>query len=130
MVAAGEASGNMALAFDRLARLTRQQTEIRTRILGALTYPAVLMCLCLAVMVTMFTFVLPRFSEMFEALDVQLPLTTRAMIASSRWAASHVPYVLLGLAAGVGGRCHVHGAGELHHLFAGDSHVAGGRDVI
>ncbi len=89
MVAAGEASGDMARSFDRLASLMRQQQEIRNRVVGALTYPAVLMCLCMGVLTVLFTFVLPRFAVMFEALDVELPTTTSIMIRASRWAGAH-----------------------------------------
>ncbi len=103
MVMAGEASGNLGLAFDRLANLTRQQMDIRNRVVGALTYPAVLMVLCIGVMTTLFTFVLPRFAEMFEALDVALPATTAIMINASKWFRQNTIYVLAGLLVIVGG---------------------------
>ncbi len=102
MVAAGEASGNMSLAFDRLARMTRQQAEIRSRIVGAMTYPAVLMTLCVSVLLTLFTVVLPRFAEMFESLDVPLPTTTAILIKSSRWVGTHIPLVVMAVAFVVG----------------------------
>lgn len=103
MVAAGEASGNMGQAFDRLASLARQQHGIRSRVLGALTYPAVLMLLCCGVVVTLFTFILPRFAEMFTSLDVDLPATTALLIDASQWAHNHILLVLGMLAAaGVG----------------------------
>ena len=103
MVAAGEASGDIGLAFDRLAALSRQQQEVRSRVIGALIYPAVLMLLCLGVVVALFSFVLPRFAEMFEALDVELPATTAVLIAASNWAQSNWPYVLGAVVAAGGG---------------------------
>jgi len=99
MIAAGETSGEMGLAFERLAVLTRQQQDIRNRVIGALTYPAVLTLLCLAVVVVLFSFVLPRFAEMFEVLNVELPAATAMLVWASDWFVDHWPY-LLGAAAG------------------------------
>lgn len=103
MVAAGEASGNIGLAFERLAILTRQQQEIHSRVVGALTYPAVLVLLCMGVLTTLFSFVLPRFAEMFETLGVELPTSTRVLITSSRWAGAHWHLLLVLAAATAGG---------------------------
>ncbi|UCD30570.1 MAG: type II secretion system F family protein [Planctomycetota bacterium] len=94
MIAAGEASGDLELAFERLAILTRQQQDIRNRVIGALTYPAVLLLLCFGVVMTLVTFVLPRFSEMFETLEVDLPFITAFMIATSKWSLTNWPYLL------------------------------------
>ncbi len=94
MVAAGEASGNLGLAFERLAALTRQQQDIRNKVIGALTYPAVLMLMCLGVIVALFTFILPRFAEMFETMGVDLPPTTALMIHSATWSRQHGILVL------------------------------------
>jgi len=101
MVTAGEASGELGLAFDRLAALTRQQQEIRNRVVGAVSYPIVLSVLCMGVMGILFAFILPRFAEMFEALDVDLPVSTSMLIAASQWSQAHWPYLLAGSAAAV-----------------------------
>ncbi|GMU20031.1 MAG: pilus assembly protein PilC [Phycisphaerae bacterium] len=103
MVSAGEASGNVGQSFERLTVLTRQQQEIRQRVLGAISYPAVLVLLCIAVLITLFSFVLPRFAEMFETVGVDLPASTRLMIDSSAWIRGHLLLVLGGLAGAGGG---------------------------
>jgi len=101
MVTAGEASGELGVAFDRLAVLTRQQQEIRNRVVGAMSYPIVLSVLCMGVMVILFAFILPRFAEMFEVLGVDLPVSTAMLIAASNWSQAHWPYLLSGTAAAV-----------------------------
>lgn len=103
IVSAGEASGNMSQAFDRLTKLVRQKQEIRNRVVGALAYPAVLVVLCANVLVVLFTFVLPRFAEMFETVGVELPTSTKVLIVSSRWIGGHWPLLTGGLAAAVVG---------------------------
>lgn len=89
MVAAGEASGNVALAFERLGVLTRQQQEIRNRVVGAMAYPALLSLLCVAVIGIMLVFVMPRFADMFDNLGVDLPFTTAVLIDTSAWIRAH-----------------------------------------
>ena len=97
MVTAGEASGELAVAFDRLAELTLQQQAIRNRVIGAISYPATLLVLCGGVLLVLLTFILPRFAEMFEALDLTLPVTTSLMISGSLWAQAHWAWVLGGV---------------------------------
>ena len=89
MVAAGEASGDVAPAFDRLATITSRQRELRNRVVGAMTYPALLSLLCVGVVAGVFTFVLPRFAELFENLDAELPFLTQVMITASGWWLDH-----------------------------------------
>ena len=103
MISAGEASGDLGLAFERLAHLTRQQQEIRNRVIGAMAYPALLVVLCTVVLAALFTFVLPRFAEMFETVGAELPASTRMLIDSSQWVRSHWKLALAGLAIAAGG---------------------------
>jgi type II secretory pathway component PulF len=50
--------------------------------------------MCVGVITVLFTFVLPRFAEMFKTLDVQLPATTAIMINASEWARANTIYVV------------------------------------
>ncbi|MCL4219964.1 MAG: type II secretion system F family protein [Phycisphaerales bacterium] len=80
LVRAGESSGGLEKMLDRMARLARQQEKVTSAILGSMLYPAVLMVVSVCVLVLMLTFVLPRFTTMFEALDAPLPATTEALL--------------------------------------------------
>lgn len=81
LVRAGETSGGLDKMLDRLAKLSRQQERITSAILGSMLYPAVLMFVSVVVLILMLTFVLPRFTSMFEALDAPLPATTELLLA-------------------------------------------------
>lgn len=89
VVAAGEASGDVARSFARLANLMNQQQQIRNRVVGALAYPCLLLMMCVGVLIIMFTFVLPRFAEMFHTLDADLPFTTAILLSVSDWCRAH-----------------------------------------
>jgi type II secretory pathway component PulF len=83
LISAGEAGGNLDVMLQRLAELTERQARTRSTVIGALTYPAVLVVLCLAVLGAVFSFVLPRFAGMFRSLEVPLPASTEVMLALS-----------------------------------------------
>jgi type II secretory pathway component PulF len=89
MVAAGEAGGTLPEMLDRLAGLLESRLHVRRTIIAALVYPCLLTCLAVAVLSLLLLFVIPRFAELFAALDVPLPPSTRTLISLSaalqRW---------------------------------------------
>ena len=104
IIAAGESGGNLPIMLDRLAGLTQKRLHIRSSVLGALIYPCLLLVVALAVLTTMMLFVIPRFAELFETLDVPLPPSTGVLITLSTalrnyaWA---LGIGIVGLAGGV-----------------------------
>jgi type II secretory pathway component PulF len=80
LIAAGEASGNMGVMLERLCSLVQKQLHLRRTIVGAMIYPCLLVFVGLGVLTLMLLFVLPRFVELFNTLDVKLPPTTRVLV--------------------------------------------------
>ncbi|MEO0476240.1 MAG: type II secretion system F family protein [Planctomycetota bacterium] len=83
IIKAGEESGSLPTMLDRLAILTRKQVQVRSQIGGALIYPCLLIFISIAVLAIMLTVVMPRFTGMFESLDVPLPTTTVMLMSMS-----------------------------------------------
>ncbi|HOW72013.1 MAG TPA: type II secretion system F family protein [Phycisphaerae bacterium] len=103
LTAAGESTGQMPGAFTQLADYTRKQQEIRQRLIGALTYPAVLVLMCFGVMGGLFGFVLPRFRSLFSTLGADLPASTRIMMDLSDVIGNHWLVVLVAIAGTAAG---------------------------
>ncbi|MFN0132179.1 MAG: type II secretion system F family protein [Phycisphaerales bacterium] len=105
LVRAGESSGKLDQMLTRLAELTKQQLRIRQQVIGAMVYPCLLVVVSFGVLGVMLLFVLPKFTGLFDTLKMELPPTTKFLMALS---ASLVEwwYVYLGLivSAVVGGR--------------------------
>ncbi len=80
VVEAGEASGTLENMMSRLVVMLRKQLQLRRMIIGALTYPLLLIVLSFAVVILMLVFVVPRFGLMFSSLDAELPPTTKVML--------------------------------------------------
>jgi len=83
MIRAGESSGALDVVLYRLADFTESQARLRSKILGTLTYPAVMLVIAGLVMGILFTVVIPKITKIFEDTKVVLPWTTRFLIAFS-----------------------------------------------
>lgn len=83
LVAAGESGGQLDAMLQRLSILTQQQAAMKSQLIGAMVYPALLSIVAISVFFLMTAFVVPRFSGLFETLDVPLPATTGALLALS-----------------------------------------------
>lgn len=103
LVAAGESGGKLDVMLDKLASLLRQQQHVRSTVIGALIYPALLIVVSVSVLGAMLGFVMPRFAGLFQTLDMPLPPTTKALMAISNGLVSYWWGVVPGLAAAVVG---------------------------
>jgi len=83
LVAAGESGGHMETMLTRLASLLRQQQHVRSSLTGAMIYPVLLIFVAVGVLGLMLLFVLPRFTGLFETLDMSLPPSTQVMLVIS-----------------------------------------------
>lgn len=83
MVRAGEASGSLENSLTRMAIQFEKDAKLKGIVKKAMMYPIVLLCVMIGVIIVMLTFVIPSFMTMFEDLDSELPVTTRAILAMS-----------------------------------------------
>jgi type IV pilus assembly protein PilC len=85
MIKAGEASGALDDTLDRLAMQFEKQSETRSKIVSALTYPMVLGVIAIGVIIFLLVGVVPTFVAMFSDFGAQLPLITRFVLGASEW---------------------------------------------
>jgi general secretion pathway protein F len=83
LVRAGEASGALAPVLARLAEHTEASAALRERLRAALVYPAIMTAATGAVVLFLVFWVLPQVAELFDAAGTPLPLTTRALMATT-----------------------------------------------
>jgi general secretion pathway protein F len=80
MVRAGEASGALDKVLVRLADFTEAQAKLRSKVTGAMLYPAIMLGVGGLIMVILFVVVIPRITKIFEQVKAELPLQTRLLI--------------------------------------------------
>lgn len=95
MMAAGEVSGKLEDSLLQIERQMKRTHELRSKIRGALIYPAILIVALIAIGVEMMIFVLPRLLVVFKEVNAELPLPTRVLIAMSDFLVAHGLLVLV-----------------------------------
>ncbi len=83
LVEAGEATGSLETAFERMALQFEKEAKLKAIIKKATIYPIIVMIVAIGVIVAMMTFVIPNFMSMFEDMDVEMPTMTKAVVAMS-----------------------------------------------
>jgi type IV pilus assembly protein PilC len=96
MVSAGEASGNLDGVLNRVAEYQEKADQLRRKVMGALTYPAIVAMIAIGMTAVMLTFIIPTFAQMFIDLGGQLPLPTRIVMGISNFFRHFLPLILLG----------------------------------
>ncbi|MFV0342915.1 MAG: type II secretion system F family protein [Anaerocolumna sp.] len=98
MIEAGEASGNLEVAFERMAVHFEKDSKLRARMKKAMIYPAIVGIVAVLVIFLMMLVVIPNFMSMFQDLDIEMPALTKAVIATSEFFQSKWYFILLGIA--------------------------------
>jgi type II secretory pathway component PulF len=94
LVRAGERSGDLAGAFTRLATQLEREDELRSKLLSAAIYPALLAVVGTTAVLVLLLFVLPRFAGVLEGAGAHLPRSTQLLLTASA-AARHYWLLLL-----------------------------------
>lgn len=101
MVAAGEASGSLDTAFDRIATQLERNNKTQGLVKKAMIYPCVVAVVAVGVVILMLVMVIPNYAEIFEELDTELPGLTLAVMAASDFMMSKWFIVLAVVVGGV-----------------------------
>jgi type IV pilus assembly protein PilC len=80
MVSAGETGGFLDLVLAQIADFQVRERDLRSKVMAAVLYPAILLVLAICVLIFLMTFFIPRFQKMFEGFNAQLPLITRIIV--------------------------------------------------
>ena len=92
MIRAGEASGQLDVVLDRLAEYQEASAALKSEIKSAMTYPVVSLVLVLGITFFLLIFIIPKFQDMFNSMNVELPGVTRFLLALSQWLKENMVY--------------------------------------
>ena len=83
MIEAGEVSGSLEVALERMAIQFEKSTKTKALVKKALTYPAMILIVAFAVVIIMSIVVVPKFAAMFEEMDTEMPAMTKIIMSFS-----------------------------------------------
>jgi general secretion pathway protein F len=95
MIEAGESSGTLGVVLLRLADLKEAQMRLRSKIVGGATYPALMMVVSFALMLGIFTFVIPKLAKIFESMHKKMPPVTVFLIGLSDIITTWWPLIII-----------------------------------
>lgn len=100
IVRAGGEGGFLEEALDRLARFTEQQDELKSRVMGALAYPAILFIVGTTVVTVLIVKFVPKFEKLFSRLRAkgELPAVTDGLLWLSHFLQDYGLYLVVVLA--------------------------------
>jgi len=94
---AGEKSGNIDEVLTRYVNFQRMAMTFRKKLFVSLIYPTLLVSVVLIMVTFLFTYVVPKFADLFNSLDAKLPAITVFMMGVGVNAQKYAPFVLVGL---------------------------------
>ncbi|MBK1613764.1 type II secretion system protein GspF [Rubrivivax gelatinosus] len=103
VVAAGEQSGALGAVLENLAQDLEDRQALRSKLLGAMLYPAIVSAIALVIVTFLVTYVVPQVATVFSNTKRTLPLLTVLMMAVSDFVRHWGWALVLALVAGVSG---------------------------
>jgi type IV pilus assembly protein PilC len=99
---AGEKSGSLETVIRRYVQHVKVMLAVRSKVISALIYPAVLIVLSAAVVSGIVFFVVPEFGEFYKQYGegAELPMMTRVVVSISEHVVGYAGVILLALAGG------------------------------
>ena len=98
---AGEKSGNIDEVLTRYINFQRLAMTFRKKLFVSLIYPTLLVTVVTIMVMFLFTYVVPKFAELFESLNAKLPTITLFMLAVGENAQKYFPFLIVGLVLAV-----------------------------
>lgn len=83
LVEAGETSGTLDKALERIAAQQEKDAEMMGKIKGAMIYPAIVLLVILGVMVFMLFTIVPQVEKLYSDLNQELPFISQVMVGTA-----------------------------------------------
>lgn len=99
IIRVGETSGILNQNLNYLADELKKKHALKQKVTSALVYPIFITVATLSITSLLTVFIFPKLQPIFTSLNVTLPLTTRALIATSNFLRSYGLFLILGIIA-------------------------------
>src|SRR5213592_1841652 len=97
MVAAGESGGILDTIFRRLSVYIEKAVKLKRAVQSAMVYPIAVVLIAGGVITLILWKVVPAFTELFNSMEVELPLPTRIVIGASSFIGTFGLFLLIGM---------------------------------
>ncbi len=101
LVAAGESGGILDIVLQRLSSYMEKAMKLRSKVKGAMTYPASVLVISIAVVALLLIKVIPVFQKMFEGMGGELPGPTQFLVDASAFTQKYF-LLMIGIVVAIG----------------------------
>lgn len=104
LIKAGEESGELEVTLERMIYLLDKQDKLRSKIIGIVTYPCIVIFIAIAVTLIMLAFVFPAFKDMYDNMGDKLPWITQTLMDAGLFLKTYwflIPIILFSIAFAV-----------------------------
>lgn len=101
LIAAGEVSGTLDKALERIADQQEKEAEISSKVRGAMVYPGIVLSVIVLVIVFMLTSVVPQIENLYKSLKKSLPFLTEIMVGAGHFVSQFWWLVILVIGFGI-----------------------------
>ncbi len=101
IIRVGEASGILYENLNYLAEELKKKQELKRKILGALIYPIIVVIATLSITGFLTIYIFPKILPIFKSLNVNLPITTKILIAVSDFLIVYGVHVIIGIVTAI-----------------------------
>jgi len=95
MIKSGEVSGDLPRILERVAQHLESEYSIRSKTIGAMVYPAVILVVFVVIFIVIMVFIIPGLTEVLQGSGQELPIATKIVIAISDFFIKFWYFVLL-----------------------------------
>ena len=100
VIAAGEQGGDLGLVLERLADDLEERQNLRSKLIGAALYPAIVTVIAIVIVLMLMTYVVPQVATVFSGSKHALPMVTVIVMAISNFLRQWGLWLLGALALG------------------------------
>ncbi|RZL11358.1 MAG: type II secretion system protein GspF [Rubrivivax sp.] len=103
VVSAGEQSGQLGIVLEKLANDLEERQQLKSKLIGATLYPAIVSLFAVLIVVALLVFVVPQVAQVFSSSKQALPFLTQFMLGLSAVMRQWGWLIALVIGAAVGG---------------------------
>lgn len=85
LIAAGEVSGTMDRALERIADQQEKDAELLSKVRGAMVYPIIVLVVIMGVIAFMLFTIVPQIERLYDDINMELPLITGVLVGASKF---------------------------------------------
>ncbi len=102
MIKTAELTGDLTSVLDDMADYYTSKEETRKQMVSAMTYPIIVLCIAIGVIIFILVSIVPSFVEMYEDNDAEIPAITTFVMAASDFIVNYYFLIIIGVAVVAG----------------------------